>query len=173
MRRVFGGKLELVLHRDSDFLTNSERGTWAKPYTDKGITTWITKGSDVEAYFVGLKYIQSALGVEKNVAQSIRRRAKAAITDWEKKFKEKRKEINKNDKIYAGGAGTPSHDDVLDEICRGKRYSYKKFVGKSLVAKIRKIAQDDKIENASSFGKYIPNDLKLADDLKQLLERLI
>ena len=173
MRRVFGGSLELVLHRDSDFFTDSERNIWAKPYQDKGITTWITKGSDVEAYFVQLKYIQAALGIGKDEAKSIRKRAKAEITDWEKTFKEKRKEINKNDKIYANGAGTPSHQDVLDEICVGKSYSYKKFVGKTLVSKIRKIAQDDKIESASSFGKHIPSDVILAHDLKILLENLI
>jgi len=173
MRRVFGGSLQLVLHRDSDFLTNSERDIWAKPYQDKGITTWVTKGSDVEAYFVQLKYIQAVLGIGKDEAKSIRKRAKVEITDWEKKFNEKRREINKNDKIYIGGAGTPSNADVLDEICAGKSYSHKKFVGKSLVTKIRKIAQEDKIESASSFGKYIPSDVNLADDLKVILESLL
>lgn len=173
MGRLFGGSLKLVLHRDRDFLTDAEEDRWAKPYNDKNITTWVTKGSDVEAYFVRAGYIQSALSVEKDAALHILKRAKSEITDWEKKFKEKRKEINKNDKIYPGGAGTPSHDVVLSEICAGKSNSYKKFVGKTLVAKIRLIAQSDKIESASSFGKHIPNDVILADDLKVLLENLI
>ncbi len=173
MGRLFGGSLKLVLHRDGDFLTSDERDIWRKPYNDKGIKTWITKGSDVEAYFIRKNYFESIFSFDKDEAQSILKRAKDEISDWEKKFKEKRKVINKDEKIYPSGAGTPTTDDVISELCDGKQNCYKKYVGKTLITKIRKIAQEDKIDGATSFGKLVPVDCDLAQDLKELLSGLL
>ena len=173
MGKIFGGSLKLLLHRDGDFLLGEERIRWSKPYIDKGISTWITKGSDIEAYFTTLEYIQSSMNIDKSQAKSIRKRAKDEISDWKKKFSEKRKIVNKDEWLYPGGAGTPSTDKSLSEITNNLKSSRKKFVGKTLCAKIRKIAQEDGIADASTFGKWIPEEITIAQELKSMLQELV
>jgi len=168
MNVIFGETLKIALHRDGDFMTDEEKGSWSKSYLDKDIAVWITKGSDIEAYFASTEVL-AALEFEE--PDTILSDALGKIEDWQVTFCGKRNEINRNKTIYPDGAGTPTNEGVLAELCEENPIG--KFVGKTAIKKIRAVLQERGIENVSSFGKRIPQGCEIAPDLKMLLNDLI
>jgi ABC-type cobalamin/Fe3+-siderophores transport system ATPase subunit len=168
MNAVFGDALKIAMHRDGDFLTADERVRWSQPYVDKGIAVWITEGSDVEAYFGSVDILRAYGCQEPDIKLAA---AIGEIGNWESTFRDKRNEINGNEIIYPGRAGTPTNDIVIGELCAENPAG--KYVGKTLIKKIRKVLQDDHVEGASSFGKRILDNHEIAPDLKEFLEGLL
>lgn len=168
MNAIFGDTLKIAMHRDGDFMTGKERVSWSRPYTDKRIAVWITKGSDIEAYFASAEVL-TAFGYAE--PEAILGDALGKIDNWENTFREKRNEVNRNSAIYPGGAGTPTNETVIGELCEENPVG--KFVGKTTIKKIRAVLQERGLENASSFGKRIPQGREIAPDLRERLNELI
>ena len=165
---VFGATITLAIHRDADFMLNDEKPKWKKPFEDKGIFVWITAGSDIEAYFCTPEYLNS-IGVangEQLVADS-----KNGDSNAQAVFEKKRKQINKRDDFYPGGAGTPTHDEAKANLEGSTATGMHK--GKAVFEELEKqIKVIDKCL-AKKFGKVIDADHEIAPELKVFLENLI
>jgi len=165
---VFGATITLAIHRDADFMLDDEKPKWKKPFEDKGIFVWITAGSDIEAYFCTPEYLNS-IGVangEQLVADS-----KNGDADAQAVFEKKRKQINKRDDFYPGGAGTPTHDEAKENLEGSTATGMHK--GKAVFEELEKqIKVIDKCL-AKKFGKVIDADHEIAPELKAFLENRI
>lgn len=171
MSQLFGDKIKLILHRDGDFLLGNERMAWSKPYNDRKIATWVIEFSDIEAYFCSNEVLAATLNIEMAKAEQICSAAFDTITDWKSSFSEKRAQINKNSKIYPGGAGTPTDHDAELELCGTD--SRGKFIGKKMLKAIRKQVQKNSTVGSAILGNHIPNDIVIAKDLKEQLVNLL
>jgi ABC-type cobalamin/Fe3+-siderophores transport system ATPase subunit len=44
-------KINALIHRDGDFMTQAEAKKWCEGFSTQGVFPWVTIGSDIEAYF--------------------------------------------------------------------------------------------------------------------------
>lgn len=168
LSRVFGGNLKIVIHRDSDFMLENEKPKWKKPFENNGIRVWITSGSDIEAYFCTPDYL-SGLGILN--AEDLLETALNDVENATVHFENKRKQINKRDDFYPGGAGTPTHLDAKEDLERTTTTGACK--GKSVLELVRiKTKQTDKLIS-KKIGKHISPGQDIALDLRALLTPLI
>jgi len=66
----------IFVHRDKDYLTKEEIEAEIESYRKKGITLFITRGTDIESYFVNLEHISFCHGeIEKTELQSMIKQA--------------------------------------------------------------------------------------------------
>ncbi|MEL6357435.1 MAG: AAA family ATPase, partial [Bacteroidota bacterium] len=142
MRTLFGDSMQLILHRDGDFLTESERQFWSRPYEEKGIRVWITPGSDVEACFLEAKVLAKTLGTSVENAQKLLEDAVSKSEEENsKKFSEKRDSHRRNNKLRSAGSSTPSDDEVRQELQTGSVIGTS--VGKKIAKTLRGLTQDE------------------------------
>ena len=173
LQQLFGKSLKIVIHRDRDFMMPDEVAAFAKPYEDAGMRMWITKRSDIEASWAEVATIAAHFKIPEGKAQTLLDKAKEAGCDAEKHLTELRKKrldaVNKIDAAKKGHLPQYGEAQVLTEIekCRAQHV----VLGKTLVAAIRKAAQDCKLQGASNYGKVIPLGLlaPLAADLQGIL----
>ncbi len=65
-------KARIILHRDRDFLTDIEAAEWEKDVRAIGVEPFVTKGRDIESYFINAKHLaQVNLGVSEADFDSI------------------------------------------------------------------------------------------------------
>jgi len=171
MKSLFGETMQLVLHRDGDFLTPDEKLIWSKPYEDKGIYVWVTPESDIEACFLTPQIVGATLGVDERAATDLIAAAVASKeTDSQKNFAEKRAEHRRDNKIRENGAAVPSDEDVRTELLRHSAVG--DSVGK-VVLKALKAATRDDHDSSARLGKNCPDDVIVAQSLKDVLDRAL
>lgn len=173
---LFGTKLKMILHRDSDFMTSTERDDFKLPYNNKGIDIWLTKGSDIESYWIEDSVLAEHFGITTD-------EARALINDGcnildagnaDQDFSKKRREIinklpsYKNDSKDVIGTAE-ARRELLES---GREFCY---IGKDLIVAIRKAAEKKNYEGAPSLTKNIPGQgqIKIATDLQQMLSILV
>ncbi|WP_150297680.1 ATP-dependent nuclease [Salipiger aestuarii] len=171
LKDLLGKHMKIVLHRDSDFMVQSERESFSKDYSDAGIPVWITRGSDVEAYWCCPKTLATLLEVDEAKAEKIINKACDIrdSKDADKVFRNKRKEIYNRIPAYkSGDADQVGADTARAELQAADRCNI--YVGKELVGSIREVCSGEGHKGGSRICKDIPEGVTLADDLKTILE---
>ena len=109
------GVSRLIVHRDGDFMTGSEKKILEAKFSGSGCDLWITEPSDVEGYLCDRDHLMSNMKISEEEAEDILSQAFRVAKD-ESAFIKKRSQINKNDKFYPGGSGTPTNEEVKEEL---------------------------------------------------------
>jgi energy-coupling factor transporter ATP-binding protein EcfA2 len=160
-------KINALIHRDGDFMTQAEAKKWCEGFSTQGVFPWVTIGSDIEAYFCETEYLCALYGVSKDTAEQWRKDAAKNVTGARKSFLDKRKEVVRV--IWPNG-GSPDAETMW-ESAGGPIPSTVK--GKKLHAALKPIVKaagkDDSLLN--SF--HIPEGYVAAPDLKVLIEKAV
>ena len=163
--------MKIVLHRDSDFMVQSERESFSKDYEDKGIPVWLTRGSDVEAYWACPSTLAALLKIDEARAKEIVDKAcdLRDSKDADKVFRNKRKEIYNRIPAYKNGdADQVGADTARDELRAVDRTHI--YVGKDLIRAIREVCSQQGIKGGTRISKDIPGGTTIAYDLKLILD---
>lgn len=176
LKSIFGNKIKILLHRDSDFMLPEDKEFLIKEYIDNGLDIWFTYGSDIESYWLDINTISDILEISNTEAEGLLERACKALDesdDTRKKFNTKRKELGDIIKDYkSGDASQESADVALNRFCNelGEQYTY---VGKDLLKKLSYIANYENLLSKNHIGVFLPSENEIARDLKnKLLEVL-
>lgn len=177
---LFGGGMKILLHRDRDFMMPDEVAAFSKPYEDADIGVWLTKYSDIEAYWGSNAVISAHFGVDAIAAQAL---IDAAITAAQNQNADgecrnsKRHSIRNQQPLKSmsekGQLATFNDAQVVAEYSRD---GYQHVVlGKTLCAKIRELAMGNGYTNVSGFGKSVPAALHqpIAIELKSCIEQML
>lgn len=171
LKALLGDDVTFVIHRDRDFMMPAEVTKLSQPYLDHKHLLWVTKYSDVEAYWVSRAAVAGHFGVTPDEAQQILDKAtlEANVEDAATiKMRNKRSEALS--KINSKGTLPQFGDaDVIGEYSTdGKQFT---VLGKSMMAGVRQVTHAQGLAGSSTFGKQIPLDsLPMAPDLKKLIE---
>lgn len=171
LKNILSNDVRFIVHRDRDFMMPEEVAAISKPYSDEGHSLWVTRYSDVEAYWGNPDVIASHFGVTFEEAEIILKESidEAHLNDAATiKMRNKRRDalIKINQKGLLPQFGDA---DILAEYSvDGDQYA---ILGKSLRAKVRQIAQNRGLSGNASFGVNIPKNLSepIAADLRTLI----
>lgn len=157
LKDKLGNQHTLMVHRDRDGLTDDELASWRQGYLDHGIVPWVTRFSDLEAYFCQPAYVASLYEFDEVRAQQLFDEViDEERASFEQKFANKRKEINRR---YEKTGGSPVTSDLIEStefLCwiRGKDLRAK------LRAKVRSAeGVDEKLIGKANEGHVVANDL--------------
>ncbi|NBB81724.1 MAG: AAA family ATPase [Verrucomicrobia bacterium] len=171
LKSLLGDHMKIVLHRDSDFMVRSERESFSKEYEDKGIPVWLTRGSDVEAYWACPSILAVLLEIEEVKAKEIIDKA-CDLKDSQnadRDFRNKRKEIYNRIPAYKNGdADQVGADTARDELSAVDRTHI--YIGKDLISSIRAVCSQEGIKGGTRICKDIPDKTTVADDLREILK---
>lgn len=177
LEALLGGSMKVVIHRDRDFMMPSEAEAFSKPYQDSNISVWLTQFSDIEAYWCSIPVIKSHFDIDDKLANEILsdaiNLARADNKDFEVRNTKRNDIRNKIPECRNGVVGAYSDAEVLNYYhANGEQYS---IVGKTLVEKIRGVAQGKGLSGYTGFGKMLPDRLvdEMASDLKSVLENVL
>jgi len=141
----------IIIHRDRDCMTDEELATWAKPYENAGMVTFIPRMSDTESYYCTPEYLASALQIPKQEAQEIFIECmQDNIQELRDKFNSKRAEANR---LYHLSDGrSPISDDLWNEWNRdgSMRHIYGKRLLELIKQRTRKYSTQQRIEKEPS-----------------------
>lgn len=178
LQKLFGEGMKIVLHRDRDFMMPAESAAFSKPYTDKGISVWLTKHSDVESYWGDEEVIKTHFGIDESAAQAL---LAEAVTEAQNGGSDvtcrntKRHTIRNQPPLKTlaeqGKLEAVSDDDVAATY--GENGDQHLILGKTLCQKIRDQAQGKPLPGYQGFGKSLPAGMNMgvADDLKAILQQ--
>lgn len=177
LKSLFGETIQILIHRDRDFMMPDELAAISQPYEDKGFQFWVTKCSDIEAYWGEKSIIETHFGVDEETAGEILIEAEAAASDGDKALtKRRKKRMDAMQKIPEVKKGElPQYGDAEVETAAKQHGDQHRVLGKDLVAAIRKSAQDKKLQRSSGFAKGVPTGLHgwIAGDLRGKLNELM
>lgn len=156
----------IVIHRDRDCMTDEELTTWAKPYEDAGMVTFIPRMVDTESYYCTPEYLAMALGIHEQEARNIVSECiQDNILELREKFNSKRAAANA---LYHLSDGrSPISDDLWDEWSRDG--SMRHIYGKRLLELIKQYTK--KYPTKQRIGK-VPSS-HLAHEFQVLLNNCI
>ena len=109
------GLSKLIVHRDADFMISTEKARLIEKFAGTGCDLWVTAPSDIEGYLCDRDHLVQNGGLNEEQAEDLLSEAWKKAKD-EKAFKAKRSQINKSEKFYPGGSGTPSLDEAKKEL---------------------------------------------------------
>lgn len=174
LHHLLGDALNIVIHRDRDFMMPAEVTAISQPYKDKGFQLWLTQCSDIEAYWASEAVIAAHFGIDEQAAKALLDAAFAAACEDDAALHKRRTKRNEAvQKIDAAKKGKLKQYSDQEVETEAKTHGEQHVVlGKDIVNAIRKRAQDDKLSNVASFGKQVPAGLlePIASDLKVILE---
>lgn len=177
LKSLFGETIQILIHRDRDFMMPEELAVISQPYEDKGFQFWVTKCSDIEAYWGEKSIIEAHFGVDAETAEEILTEAETAASNDDKALtKRRKKRMDAMQKIPEVKKGElPQYGDAEVETAAKQHGDQHRVLGKDLVAAIRKSAQDKKLPRSSGFAKGVPTGLHdgIAGDLRGKLEGLM
>ena len=129
----------IVIHRDRDCMTDEELATWAKPYEDAGMVTFIPRMADTESYYCTPEYLTVALKIPEQEARNIVSKCiQDNILELREKFDSKRAAANR---LYHLSDGrSPISDDLWDEWSRDG--SMRHIYGKRLLELIKQCTKN-------------------------------
>lgn len=161
--------VRVIVHRDRDFMTEEEVSVWKGKYSTPGVFTWVTRGSDVEAYYCSPEYIGSLFEISIESANLLIKEALENL-DEEKvkhKFFRKRKRIN----------FMRNYEDVLRRSCEiwNDHHVSKDItvVGRSLHNSLKSVAARKKFDSTKLDSFIIPKSCTIADDLEEIIRLAI
>jgi hypothetical protein len=168
---LFGKKMKMLVHRDSDFMLPEDKELQQDPYSKRKIRVWFTDSCDIEAAWIRTDVVAAHFSIEPAVAESLicsaceRLDAEGARVQ----FNKKRNEIPQFIDAYKNGNNSPvGHQEAFDRL--KSTHKTEVYVGKDLASKIRQIASEMKLQKASSFGKFVPQGVVLGESLKLAIE---
>lgn len=177
LSELLNGSLKIVLHRDRDFLMPVEANHIAHIYKSVGHEFWLTKCSDIEAYWCDVSVISAHFGVSSAEAESILNDAVADASQGNKDLILRRKKrLDAMNKISSASKGIlPQFNDADVEKEATQHGNQHKVLGKDLKAAIRAAAQKKGHKTSVSFGNTIPGGLPapIAPDLESALRALL
>jgi len=134
------------------------------------VDVWLTKGSDIEAYWTKKKVVREHFSISNDQAISLVKEAMGELgKDAKRTFNKKRSDVvNALKEIQQGEVEITGTAEARKD-CKARFGREGLYVGKDLCAKIRKLAKDKKYDRVNSFGKVVPNGCTVAEDLLQLL----
>ncbi|MEZ2371752.1 ATP-dependent endonuclease [Arthrobacter sp. RCC_34] len=170
-RALVGNDVRLVVHRDRDFLMPDEVDRFKAPYNSKGCQVWVTKYSDIEAYWTSISAVSLGFGVSEDGASALIEEAvkRASVDDQAmRKLRTKRNEISR---LFNGDGKFQQFGEmeVVEEAARaGSQFA---VLGKLLLKKVREIATESGWAAANSYGKSVPEGIgsEFAGDLERVL----
>lgn len=172
LKALLGEDVKVLIHRDRDFMMPAEVAAVSAPYYQHDHLLWVTKYSDIEAYWMQKEVLSGHFGLTLDEAQQILDEVvgDAKVNDFAVvKMRNKRSEALQ--KINSKGALPHFGDaDVLEEyLTDGEQFT---VLGKSMMAGVRRVTQERGLPESASFGKQIPPALAnpVASDLKALIE---
>lgn len=170
LRKLFGGHMKVILHRDGDFMMPAERTAYSNPYNDQNINVWITRHSDIESYWADSVIIAAHLGISEVDAEGLLNEACRQLTDGDAIETRRRKRTDFLNKMKAAGKGLlPQFGDAEVEaemMVDGPQHLH---LGKTFVKKMRHLSENQ------TYGTFIPNGLQIsiADDLRSVIEQAL
>ncbi|WP_299508416.1 ATP-binding protein [uncultured Roseobacter sp.] len=177
LQTLFGEGMKIAIHRDRDFMMPDEAAAFSKPYSDSGIGVWLTKYSDVEAYWADTGAVAKHFQIDVQAAQQLidsaassARQENADVTVRNTKRIDIR---NKIAECRNGTIGAFNDEQVVQEYSQDGQQHV--VLGKTLCAKVRKQAKAKGYENVSSFGKSVFAELDqgMAEDLHNVIMQLM
>lgn len=174
LRKLLGEDVRIVIHRDADFMMPVEAESLAKPYNDHGHRLWVTKYSDMEAYWTAVDVVAAHLEIPEGDADVL---IKEAVEDANQedeaavKRRTKRRDVVgklKNDGRLPQFGDKQVYDAYTKE---GDQFG---VLGKFMLGRIRQKAQEQRLSRSSSLGTGIPTglDRSIAPDLEEILRSL-
>ena len=177
LKKLFGDDMNIAIHRDRDFMMPDEAQAFSKPYSKYDIGVWLTKYSDVEAYWANAKTIAAHFEIDVHTAEQLINAAaeleREENEDAETRNRKRNDIRSKLKECINGQIGAFNDEQVVDEYSKDSQHHV--VLGKKLCKMIRTQAKAEKFQNIANFGKYVPSglDQALADDLKSFIERLM
>lgn len=161
---AFGVKI--LIHRDGDFMTTSEKKMWSGRYNEEGVEVWITENSDVESYFCQPNYLAALYEITEVQAQDIIQKAINLCAGAERKFIDKRKVILR---LLNENGGAPASSDLW-ELGKG---TIATIPGKTLHGQLKGVVKNSGLNEKILDKLTIPIDVELAPELRILLETMV
>lgn len=160
-------KLNAIIHRDGDFMTQEEALKWKDSFQTPGVYPWVTAGSDMEGYFCNAAYLSALYGVTIEKAEDWRSKAALNVSHAKDTFFAKRKVIVRT--LWPDG-GSPGAGDLWNEAGGQTPSSVKgKSLHKALKPVIKADGKDDKL-----LDKFtIPSGYVVAEELKAIIENAL
>lgn len=176
LHHLLGDSLKIVIHRDRDFLMPAEVEVISNPYKDMGFDLWFAQCSDIEAYWATEAVIAAHFGIDQPAAKELLEAAVAKACEGEAALKKRRTKRNEvSQKLDAAKKGNlPQFGDEEVETEATIHGFQHGVLGKDLVTQIRRMAQEKKLDNATSYGKRIPAGIaeSIATDLRDILKKV-
>ncbi|MGX9526131.1 translation initiation factor IF-2 N-terminal domain-containing protein [Alcaligenes nematophilus] len=158
--------VKILIHRDGDFMTATEKKKWADRYNEDGVEVWITENSDVESYFCQPNYLSALYGITEKQAKDMVQEAIELCNDAKKKFTEKRRVILR---LLNEDGGAPASSDLWEA---GKG-TIATVHGKALHAQLKVVAKKMGLNEKILDKLAIPKGFELASELRVLLETMV
>ncbi len=180
LQTLFGDGMKILLHRDRDFMMPDEAQVFASPYTAKGVKVWLTRSSDVEAYWADPVVLSRHFGIEAEAADALLANAVTSgkARDSAARCRNSKRHAIRNQpplkrKAEQGQLATFSDCQVVAEYSIPGAHHV--ILGKTLCNKLRDAAQAQNLAKVAGFGKAVPVGLNahMAPDLKQVLDDLL
>ena len=155
----------IIIHRDRDCMTDEELTTWAEPYENTGMVTFVPRMSDTESYYCTPEYLAAALKVSEQEARAIIDKCiQDNMQDLREKFDSKRAEANS---LYHSRDGrSPISDDLWNEW--NQDGSMRHIYGKRLLELIKQYTKN--YSTKQRLGKVSSSDL--AQEFQVLLNSI-
>jgi hypothetical protein len=169
------GSMKVVIHRDRDFLMPEEIKLLADPYEKLGQVFWVTKHSDIEAYWANPKAIAGHFGTSEEIGAQVLAEALASASAENAALIKRRRKRNDAANKFNKKGNLPNFSDAEVEAVatiHGKQYA---VLGKDLQGAIRAVAHGHKLPGSTSFADIVPQELagQMADELRNLLDDLL
>lgn len=170
-----GESLQIVVHRDRDFLMPVELDAISEPYKKAKQNFWVTKASDVEAYWTNKEVISAHFNIPIEESEQLLNDAVALASAGDAALKKRRKKRLDNAQKLNKQGDLPVFGDAEVEAESQKHGQQYSILGKDLAKAVRKIAQDRKYPNSGTFGMLVPASHwgTMADDLRDALNELV
>lgn len=175
LQSLLGDDVKILIHRDRDFLMPVEVASISAPYIDHGHLLWVTKYSDVEAAWMTKESVAAHFGITPGEAEVLLSSAvgeanvgDAAVVKRRNKRSDALMKVNNRGQLPQFG-----DEEVFNEFATGGEQFA--VLGKTMMAAVRKVSQDQGKVESGTFGKQIPPNLivPLAPDLKILIESVL
>lgn len=163
---TLGGKFKILIHRDRDFLTESESNQLIAKYESQGIGLWFPAESDIEAYFCKSDFLMNFMNYTEDQALNLLQQAISSnLIPIEDQFVKQR--AAHNEEMHKTGGG-PTNEEVWTILQNKPLKGAKgKFIFKQLKNKISPpLFNEEKVLGAVLDGQ-------VALDLKQKLQDLL
>ncbi len=169
------GSLKVVIHRDRDFLMPDELTVLSGPYEKFGHVFWVTKHSDMEAYWANPMSIAAHFCTSQDDASQILADAVACASADDAALTTRRRKRNDAAIKFNRKGNLPQFGDAEVEkeaTVHGDQYA---VLGKDLRGAIREAAHKRKLAGVGSFSVVVPSELagQMADELRNLLDDLL
>lgn len=172
LRKLFGKKIDFILHRDSDFFVEKDKDLYKKAYSSRKLHVWLTQGSDIESYYITPLVIAKTYHISNEEAENIIKTAmyNLEVNNARMTFNRKRNEIANIIDEYKNGRECLSEANQAHNELFAQNEIYV-FVGKDLMGEIRKICQEKKLRGI--LGSFVPEGANIAQDLENIINSII